>query len=456
MNSIIERITRGSVLTKFYAKGKPEKRLFSVRMNTRQLIWSLPTNVGLIEGCIDLYEIKQVRRGRSSKIFDKWPVNAKKFDQSQCFVIYYGSTFRLKSISCSTSSQSECDHWVAGLNYLVKETIEAPNPIIISCWLNKAFQPLENNKDLVSLKDVKNFLARVSCKLSSDQLKEVCQELIGSDLNNTSAELTFQKFYSFYHQIIFVKKLFTDYFVNYSAGHELVTLDEFGKFLLFEQNDPLGEDVDQLKKELNSYFKTSNNSIINNNVPEKDPFFTLLEFMDYLFSKQNTIWDHKFDCNKQDLTRPLTHYWIASSHNTYLTGDQLKSESSVEAYVRCLRMGCRCIELDCWDGSDGSPIIYHGRTLTSKIKFVDAVIAIKEHAFDTSDLPVILSIENHCSLSQQRKMAQIFREVLGSSLVTSPIDKDETQMPSPLQLKRRFMIKVKFNIFIYLTKKNIF
>ena len=69
--------------------------------------------------------------------------------------------------------------------------------------------------------------------------------------------------------------------------------------------------------------------------------------------------------------------------------------------------------VDCWDGADGQPIIYHGHTLTSRIRFIDVIRCIKDHAFVTTDFPVVLSIEQHCDIPQQRIMARQFKEVFG-------------------------------------------
>jgi Phosphatidylinositol-specific phospholipase C, X domain len=83
--------------------------------------------------------------------------------------------------------------------------------------------------------------------------------------------------------------------------------------------------------------------------------------------RENDAFDPSKSSVYQDMTQPLSSYFIATSYNTYLEGDQLTSPSSVNRYITDLLNGCRCVELDCWDGDNGEPVITHGHTLTGRI-----------------------------------------------------------------------------------------
>ena len=119
----------------------------------------------------------------------------------------------------------------------------------------------------------------------------------------------------------------------------------------------------------------------------------------------------------QPMSLPLCSYFVESSHNTYLVGDQFTSASDARMYERVLLQGCRCIEIDCWDGAGGEPDVLHGLTLTSRVAAERVFEAVARSAFVASPYPVIISLEMHCSVPQQKRLAEICRATLGGMLV---------------------------------------
>lgn len=61
------------------------------------------------------------------------------------------------------------------------------------------------------------------------------------------------------------------------------------------------------------------------------------------------------------MTAPLAHYFMYTGHNSYLTGNQLSSDSSVEPIKKALQKGVRVIELDLWPNSKNNDVVVrHG------------------------------------------------------------------------------------------------
>ncbi|ELK04192.1 1-phosphatidylinositol 4,5-bisphosphate phosphodiesterase gamma-1 isoform X3 [Pteropus alecto] len=430
-------------MTLFYSKKsqRPERKTFQVKLETRQITWS--RGADKIEGAIDIREIKEIRPGKTSRDFDRYQEDpAFRPDQSHCFVILYGMEFRLKTLSLQATSEDEVNMWIKGLTWLMEDTLQAATPLQIERWLRKQFYSVDRNReDRISAKDLKNMLSQVNYRVPN--MRFLRERL--TDLEQRSSDITYGQFAQLYRSLMYSAQKTMDLpFLEASALRvgerpELcrVSLPEFQQFLLEYQGELWAVDRLQVQEFMLSFLRDPLREI-------EEPYFCLDEFVTFLFSKENSVWNSQLDAVCPDtMHNPLSHYWISSSHNTYLTGDQFSSESSLEAYARCLRMGCRCIELDCWDGPDGMPVIYHGHTLTTKIKFSDVLHTIKEHAFVASEYPVILSIEDHCSIAQQRNMAQYFKKVLGDTLLTKPVDIAADGLPSPSQLKRKILIKHK-------------
>ena len=84
-------------------------------------------------------------------------------------------------------------------------------------------------------------------------------------------------------------------------------------------------------------------------------------------------------------------------------------------------------------------------TFTSDILFKDVLLTIKENAFRRIDTPFFLSIEMHCSDEQQKVMANYFKNIL-VDFWTPDSDGIPDYFPSPNQLRKKFIVKVYFNL----------
>eukprot|EP01012_Entosiphon_sulcatum_P020379 TRINITY_DN25343_c0_g1_i1.p1 TRINITY_DN25343_c0_g1~~TRINITY_DN25343_c0_g1_i1.p1 ORF type:complete len:751 (+),score=115.02 TRINITY_DN25343_c0_g1_i1:37-2253(+) len=252
-----------------------------------------------------------------------------------------------------------------------------------------------DNSGHVTLKEIKGLFHSMNLAIPPAILKAMIQH---AD-TDSSGHLSFDEFVSLWRRVNRRPEISALFQRTPRQNQDVMNRDELRAFWAREQGDPEALDmaaVDSL--------------IGGSGVLDEHQFGRLLT------SAQNEWTASNFGQIWQDMNRPLTDYYIYSSHNTYSSGDQLTSRSSCDMYRDVLLAGCRCVELDCWDGTNGQPVVTHGHTLTTKLLLVDVLRTIKQYGFETSPYPVVLSMEMHCKSQQQIRVAQLLREVFGAQL----------------------------------------
>ncbi|CAI9542618.1 unnamed protein product, partial [Staurois parvus] len=339
--------------------------------------------------------------------------------------------------------------WVEGLRSIT-HNFRANNVSPMTClkkhWMKLMF--LTNINGKIPVRSItRTFASGRTEKVIFQALKDIGFPS-GKNDDIEPSTFTFDKFYELTQKICprtDIEELFKT--IN-GEKSDCLTVDQLVSFLNQHQRDP------RLNEILFPFFDAKRAmQIIETYEPDEElrqkGQISSDGFCRYLMSDENApVFLDRLELY-QEMEHSLAHYFISSSHNTYLTGRQFGGKSSVEMYRQVLLAGCRCVELDCWDGKgeDQEPIITHGKAMCTDILFKDVIIAIKEYAFVTSEYPVILSFENHCSKYQQYKMSKYCEEIFGDLLLKQPIETHPLEcgrsLPSPNDLKRKILIKNK-------------
>nr|XP_046264337.1 1-phosphatidylinositol 4,5-bisphosphate phosphodiesterase delta-1-like isoform X2 [Scatophagus argus] len=420
----LQFLLKGGDLLKVRSTSWKKTRHFKLQEDCKTM-WRESKKFFKANQTFSLDDISAVRIGRQSEGLRKY---TEEQVDGRCFSIVFKG--RRKNLDLIASSEEEAKQWVNSLQKVVSSMNNLSTQQKTEHWIFSCLKKADKNKDdKLSQSEVKNFLRLINIEVDdvyTEMLFEKCDK-------SKSGFLAGEEIQHFYNLLTYREEIDVIY-GEYAKTTGLMSAENLVDFLMKEQRE---------KATL-----ADAQSIIQKYEPDENAKEKKLlsrdGFLMYLHHPETLILSSDHKEVYQDMSHPLSHYFISSSHNTYLMEDQLKGPSSTEAYVRALLKGCRCVELDCWDGSDDEPVIYHGYTLTSKILFKDAIAAIKEYAFKTSDYPVILSLENHCSVKQQEVMACHMRSILGSALITSPLGEGmPTNFPSPEELKGKFLIKGK-------------
>ncbi|XP_055021793.1 1-phosphatidylinositol 4,5-bisphosphate phosphodiesterase delta-4 [Boleophthalmus pectinirostris] len=415
----------GTVMRKIKSRTWKKQRHFRLQDDC-MTIWYQSKKAGNAHSTFSVSDVEAVREGHQSEVLLSI---ADEFPAERCFTLVFRG--RRGNLDLVAESAEEAQSWIRGMRKLIENVENMGERERLDQWIGDWFKKADKNRDgRMNFKEVRDLLKMMNVDMNEHH----AHRLFTMADKSQSGTLEDDEFVLFYKMLTQREDLLR-VFREFSTDGQKLSLRDLGEFLRDEQLET--GDPQTKAQELVDKYEPSE-------AAKQMKAMSFDGFLMYLGSSEGNIFDPKRRGIYQDMEQPLNHYYISSSHNTYLMEDQLRGHSSVEGYIRALNRGCRCVEIDCWDGANGEPIVYHGHTFTSKILFKDVVSAVANYAFKVSPYPVIMSIENHCSVEQQRVMAQYLTLILGDKLLKSALDgRPPIGLPSPHELRGKILVKAK-------------
>jgi phosphatidylinositol phospholipase C, delta len=445
--SIPERLVAGSPLAKV-SKNKNDITLFFLDVQGSRVTWR--GRVSTKSFWID--NIKSIRRGEDAASY-QLELRGEAVNPELCFTINYAasdSSSRAKSLHLRASYKEEVDLWIETLESLSKhrETLmtgmigtKERETVIRMHWDKEMHQHhLDHGVDQpnrLDLRAIQSLCGRLHIHCHTKDLEAAFHLSDGT----YHGSLDYDQFKSFLRLLRQRKDLQKIFDGLKDKVHQSILPATFMSFLVDTQG------IDLTDPAVKSIWVDKVSQLLDNSKQLEDAWdgqkgIDFASFCSFMASDDCHIY-----ATARELTPsfdlPLNEYFISSSHNTYLTGWQVAGNSSSEAYITAIRHGCRCVEIDCWDGADGNPRVTHGRTGTTSVPFSDCIYAISRCAFDVTPYPLIISLEVHCNPEQQRKMIQVMMDGFGDKLLLHPLSANTTTLPSPEELKHKILVKVK-------------
>ncbi|CAF1682214.1 unnamed protein product [Rotaria magnacalcarata] len=461
VHDCLRYMQEGSDFLKVRSYVRQFRRLYKLNDCLTAISW-YPTSKKPSKAIITIDSIKEVRLGKTT---ERLREHAQQFEnESMLSIIYKDGNNDCAALDLVASSPDEANIWVTGLSCLIARHGSPLTPADLEDrqtmrdrWLHDAFAVGLSSSASESEQINHNEYQALSAKSSIDEEEAV--RLLGDyGISQDKAKIRLQELQTRKHEDVrglfstedlvnVFKKLTTrpeiyHLLVRYSQNQDFLSTEDLTLFLEAEQG--MSKVASEKCADIIKKFEPSTEAKLLGHLG-------IDGFMNFLLSPECDIFNPANASVYQDMDQSLNHYFIASSHNTFLLADQLKGPSSVDGFIHALRRGCRCLDLHCFDGSDGQPSIHNG-TLTSHIPLSEVLDVINYHAFEKTDYPLILCIEIQCSISQQELVAQLLVEKFGEKLflhyilltkdINTNSDKNRS-LPSPNDLRGKIIIKSK-------------